>query len=86
MKIGTIHPDVELEEVQNSTGFELIIPEDLKETKPPTTSEINLLREAVDPLGIRKLEVLAGKEREELLNEIIVKELAEENKFPKLLQ
>jgi len=36
-------------------------------------------------LEIRKLEVLAGKEREELLNKIIKKELEKENKYPELL-
>ena len=61
------------------------IDKDLMETKPPTVKEISLLREKVDPLSIRKLEVLAGKEREELLNEIIRKEVAMENRFPKLL-
>ncbi len=85
MKVGTIHPGITIEDVKKSTGFELIIPSDLEETKPPTAEEIKLLREKVDPLKIRKLEVLAGKEREELLSEIIEKELAKENKFPELL-
>ena len=85
MKINTIHPDIDLETVQNSTGFELIVPDNLKETKSPTEKELKLLREKVDPLGIRKLEVLAGKEREELLKQVIEKELAMEKRFPKLL-
>jgi len=86
MQIGTIHPGVNVEEVQNSTGFEVIIPKDLKETNPPTTEEIKLLRERVDPLNVRKLEVLAGKERDELLNVIIEKELNKQNKFPQVLK
>jgi glutaconate CoA-transferase subunit B len=85
MKIGSIHPGVDIETVINSTGFELIIPKELKETKPPTSEEISLLREKVDPLGIRKLEVLAGKEREDLLNQVIKKELELVNRFPKSL-
>jgi len=85
MRVGSIHPGIEIEEVKESTGFELIITKNFKETKPPTTKEIKLLREKVDPLNIRKLEVLAGKEREELLDEIIQKELAMKNKFPKAL-
>ncbi|TFG24218.1 MAG: hypothetical protein EU529_04920 [Promethearchaeota archaeon] len=85
MKIGTIHPGIDLETVKKSTGFELIIPKDLKETKPPTEKEIKLLRGKVDPLEIRKLEVLGGKEREELLNQVIEKELAMEKRFPNLL-
>jgi len=85
MKLGTIHPGIDLETLKNSTGFELIIPNELKETLPPTIKEIQLLREKVDPLNIRKLEVLSGNEREELLDYIIQKELAKQNKFPMLL-
>ena len=85
IKIGTIHPGVTLEEVRESTGFELLVPEGIKETIPPTEEEINILRNKVDPLGIRKLEVLTGKERELLLNDIIEKELKMETRFPKLI-
>jgi acyl CoA:acetate/3-ketoacid CoA transferase beta subunit len=85
MKLGSIHPDVELETLKESTGFDLIIPEDLKITEPPTVSEILILREKVDPLHIRKLEVLSGKEREDLLNKIIKTEIGMENRYPKLL-
>ena len=85
MRLASIHPGVDIETIKNSTGFELIVSEEVKETIPPTTKEIELLREKVDPLNIRKLEVLAGKEREELLDDIIQEELAKQNKFPKLL-
>ncbi len=85
MKIGTIHPGIDLETIKNSTGFEIIIPDKLNDTIPPTVKEIKLLREKVDPLGIRKLEILSGKEREELLNNVIEKELSMENRFPKLI-
>ncbi|MFX0070780.1 MAG: CoA-transferase [Candidatus Hermodarchaeota archaeon] len=85
MRLASIHPGIDLETIKSSTGFDLIIPNNIKETMPPTKNEISLLREQVDPLGIRKLEVLAGKERDEFLDTIIEKELAKENKFPKLL-
>jgi glutaconate CoA-transferase subunit B len=85
MRIASIHPNTGLEKIKSSTGFDLVIPDDIKETTPPTVEEIKLLREKVDPLGIRKLEVLSGKEREDLLNKIIKKELAMEKRFPKVL-
>ncbi len=85
MKLTSIHPGVDIDTIKESTGFDLIIPNDLKETKPPTVKEIDLLREKVDPLKIRKLEVLSGNEREELLDNIIQKELAKQIKFPELL-
>ncbi|MFX1447555.1 MAG: CoA-transferase subunit beta, partial [Promethearchaeota archaeon] len=76
MRLASIHPGVELDEVIQSTGFQLIIPDNIKETKPPTIKEINVLREEVDPLKIRQLEILSGKEREELLSKVIQKELS----------
>ncbi len=85
MRVGSIHPGINVEDIIKNTGFKLIIPKNLKQTKVPSIKEIELLREKVDPLGIRKLEVLAGNEREVLLNEIIKNELAKQNKIPKLL-
>ncbi|MFX1593879.1 MAG: hypothetical protein ACFFCL_14395, partial [Promethearchaeota archaeon] len=85
MRLNSIHPSIDLETVKKSTGFELLIPKNLIETTPPTKKELELLRNKVDPLNIRKLEVLSGIEREELLDDIIRKELAKQNKFPKLL-
>jgi glutaconate CoA-transferase subunit B len=85
MRLHSVHPGVDLETIKNSTGFDLITSKEIEETIPPTKKEIELLREKVDPLNIRKLEVLSGKEREELLDEIIQKELAKQNKFPRLL-
>jgi glutaconate CoA-transferase subunit B len=85
MRVYSVHPGVDIDTVKNSTGFDLIIPKEIKETKPPTEMEIKLLRKKVDPLEIRKLEVLGGEEREELLNELIKKELAMVNRFPKKL-
>jgi len=85
MRISTVHPGIDIKTVKDSTGFDLIIPENLKETKPPIMKELELLRNKVDPLNIRKLEILSGNEREELLDDIIQKELSYQNKFPKLL-
>ena len=86
MKLRTTHPGISVEEVKESTGFDLLINQNVTETRPPTVKELRLLREKVDPLSIRKLEVLAGEKREQLLNQIIQKELAMDNKFPKLLR
>ncbi len=85
MRVVSVHPDATLEQVKESTGFELVIPDEIQETKSPTEKELSLLRERVDPLGIRKLEVLGGKERGELLNKVIQKEIAMEKRYPKLL-
>lgn len=85
MRVKTIHPGYDIENVKKATGFDLIIADDLSETKPPTIDELKLLREKADPLGIRKLEVLAGKERDILLNQVIQKEKNFVNRYPKLI-
>lgn len=86
MRLKTVHPGVDIDTVKESTGFELLIPKDgIKETKPPSEKELKILREKVDPFSIRKLEVLSSKEREDLLNDIINKELKMEMRIPKLL-
>jgi glutaconate CoA-transferase subunit B len=51
MKVVSLHPGVTLEEVERSTGFELVIPDDLVETAPPTAVELEVLRTQVDPEG-----------------------------------
>ncbi|MHA1143918.1 MAG: CoA-transferase subunit beta [Candidatus Helarchaeota archaeon] len=80
MMIKSVHPGITVEQVQQNTGFELIIPDNVPETEIPTVREIQLLREKVDPLGIRKLETLTGKERAKLLTDIVMKEMQMEKR------
>ena len=74
MRLITYHPGVALKRIQNRTGFELEIAPDLYETPPPTADELELLRYVIDPLGIRRLELLSGASRREKLREILAKE------------
>jgi glutaconate CoA-transferase subunit B len=52
MTLVSTHPGVTVEEVVGNTGFELIIPEAVPTTDPPTAEELLLLREEIDPTGI----------------------------------
>lgn len=74
MRLVTLHPGVTIEQVQAKTGFELAIAPDVHETPPPTPEDLRLLREEIDPLGVRRLETLAGAARREHLREILSKE------------
>ena len=47
-----------------------------RETPAPSADEIQLLREKIDPLGVRKLEMLGGSARKELLTQILTAENA----------
>ena len=48
MKIEALHPGVTSEQVQDNTGFELLIDPDLQTTEPPQARELKVLRE-IDP-------------------------------------
>ena len=71
MRLTHIHPGVSLERVQAKTGFELSVADDLLVTPPPTEQEIQLLYEAIDPLGIRTLEGMSGPKRRDALHQIL---------------
>ena len=45
-------PVVRLEDVLRETGFPLHIPKDLRLTPLPSSEEVRLLREEIDPGGI----------------------------------
>lgn len=49
MMVLSLHPGVELEQVQKATGFELEIEGPLATTTPPSEMELRILREEVDP-------------------------------------
>lgn len=77
MRLTSFHPGVRIEQIQARTGFELIVAPDVEETPSPTPEELRLLREEIDPLGIRRLESLSGAERRELLHQILAIENAQ---------
>ncbi len=74
MRVTSIHPGATLERIQAKTGFPVAAAPDCRETEPPTAEEIRFLRERIDPLGVRRLELLGGSARKELLREILEKE------------
>jgi glutaconate CoA-transferase subunit B len=76
MRLISYHPGVTMEQIQKKTGFPLEIAPDVHETPPPSDEEVRLLREEIDPLGVRKLEMLGGAARKDLLREILTKENA----------
>lgn len=71
MRLITLHPGVTPERVQAKTGFEIEVSPDLVVTPPPTAEQVRLLRKEIDPLGVRRLELLGGKARKEALREIL---------------
>lgn len=57
MRLRSVHPGVRVDEVVDATGFELVIPDDVPESRLPTEQELLLIREVLDPGGLREAEV-----------------------------
>jgi acyl CoA:acetate/3-ketoacid CoA transferase beta subunit len=56
MRLVSTHPGVDVVDVQDQTGFALD-PSDTTITREPTDEELKLLREVIDPAGVRYKEV-----------------------------
>ncbi len=74
MRLTHLHPGVTLERVQAKTGFDLGLATPIQTTEPPEARDLSLLRQEIDPLGIRKLEFLSGPERRKALRTILQRE------------
>ncbi|WP_327248706.1 CoA-transferase subunit beta [Streptomyces sp. NBC_01320] len=59
MRLRSLHPGVTAEEVVEATGFALTIPDEVPYTREPTAAELRLIREVIDPKGVREREVPA---------------------------
>jgi len=57
MRIRSLHPGVTVDEVQELTSFELVVPDDVPESRLPTDEELQLIREVLDPANARAAEV-----------------------------
>ena len=54
MRLQTLHPGVELEQVLAATGFEPAIADELGVTPAPRPEDVELLRTVIDPQGFRR--------------------------------
>jgi acyl CoA:acetate/3-ketoacid CoA transferase beta subunit len=57
MRLRSVHPGVTVDEVVEATGFDLVIPADIEESRLPTDEELRLIREVLDPNDLRAAEV-----------------------------
>lgn len=61
MRVVSLHPGVSFAAVQERTGFELANPgPDVAITAEPTADELHVIREIIDPLGLRRLDSAEG--------------------------
>jgi acyl CoA:acetate/3-ketoacid CoA transferase beta subunit len=59
MRVRSLHPGVTVPEVVEATGFELVIPPEVPETRLPTAAELELIQTVLDPRDLRHREVPA---------------------------
>jgi acyl CoA:acetate/3-ketoacid CoA transferase beta subunit len=59
VRLLSAHPGVTVEEIQASSGFEVYVEGDPGTTREPTPGELMLIREVLDPRGLRDKEVPA---------------------------
>ena len=57
MRLRSVHPGVTVPEVVDATGFALAVPDPVPVTRPPTAGELDLIRGALDPSGLREREL-----------------------------
>ncbi|MER7763265.1 CoA-transferase [Streptomyces sp. NPDC097619] len=60
MRLASLHPGVSVAEVRAATGFDPVVPEDVPYTRDPDEAELRLIREVLDPGGLRDREVRAA--------------------------
>lgn len=59
VRLLSVHPGVTVEEVQEATGFELSLADEVTTTREPTPGELMIIREMLDPRALRNREVPA---------------------------
>ncbi len=74
MRLIRVHPDVPREQVQEQTGFPLLVAAGLRTTEEPGPDILRLLREEIDPYGIRRFEFITAKERRSRIAAILDQE------------
>jgi acyl CoA:acetate/3-ketoacid CoA transferase beta subunit len=57
MRLRSLHPGVTVADVVEATGFALVIPGDIRESREPTDDELRLLAEVIDVAETRYAEV-----------------------------
>ena len=56
MRVRSLHPGVTIDDVVAATGFDLVVPDVIEETRHPTDEEMAVIAE-LDPTGTRQREV-----------------------------
>lgn len=80
-RLTSVHPGASVEQIREQTGGEFLVDRDVAVTALPTAEDLRLIREEIDPFGLRRLEFVSGQQRKEILTDILD---AEENAIRKI--
>ncbi|MER9340763.1 CoA-transferase [Mesorhizobium sp. M0601] len=64
-------PGLTRQQLQDATGFALTFDADCREVALPSNETLDILRNRIDPLGLRRLEFVSARERSALIAEIL---------------
>jgi glutaconate CoA-transferase subunit A len=64
-------PDIAQQQIRDATGFPVTFDADCREVPLPSDATLAILRNRIDPLGLRRLEFVSAKERGGLIAEIL---------------
>jgi hypothetical protein len=57
MRLASVHPGVTVADVVASTGFDLVMDGNVPQTPLPSARQLQLIRDVIDPRGLRQREV-----------------------------
>ncbi|WP_292166418.1 CoA-transferase [Mesorhizobium sp.] len=64
-------PDITHQQIRDATGFSVSFDADCRKISLPSNDMMDVLRNRIDPLGLRRLEFVSAKERGALIAEIL---------------
>jgi glutaconate CoA-transferase, subunit A len=70
-RLVSIHPGVSIEQIQQQTGGDVRLADPLQVTPMPSAEYLRLIRQEIDPFGLRRLEFTSGPARKEILTSIL---------------
>jgi glutaconate CoA-transferase, subunit A len=76
LEIAALHPGRNVEQFRAACGFAIDARDELRTTVAPTVEQLHLLRQQIDPLGVRKLDFVPSRDRTALIHSILASERA----------
>ena len=52
LKLLSLHPGISLSQVQDSSSFEIMVPDKIETSYVPTEEDLRILRQEIDPSGM----------------------------------